>query len=161
MLTVQTTSQCEMPDSKQRVHARIIKAIKAVPVGCTASYGGIARAAGLPGRARLVGWILRNADAEMPWHRIVCADGRSAFAVESAEWREQRERLAAEGLRMGYLGSYPLAAEAASDMDAELWRPAILGGPEHGPAGLVAHMRAKKAAQIEAARLKAARKCHH
>lgn len=127
MLTVQIESQCEMPDSKQRVHARIIKAIKEVPTGRTASYGGIARSAGLPGRARLVGWILRNADVELPWHRVVRADGRSAFAVDSEQWREQRRLLAAEGVRQGYLGSYPLAAEAADDMDALLWRPAIAG----------------------------------
>lgn len=127
MLTVGTESQCEMSDTKQRVHARIIKAIKAVPIGRTASYGGIARSAGLPGRARLVGWILRNADVELPWHRVVRADGRSAFAVDSAQWREQRRLLAAEGVRQGYLGSYPLAAEAASDLDALLWRPAIAG----------------------------------
>lgn len=146
-----------MTDSKQRVHARIIQAIKAVPVGCTASYGGIARAAGMPGRARLVGWILRNAEAELPWHRIVRADGRSAFAVDSQEWQEQRKRLAAEGVRPGYLGSFPLAAEAATDMDALLWRPAIAGGPNDGPAGLAARARA-----LQASRAKSQpRKCHH
>jgi len=117
-----------MPDSKQRVHTRIIDAINDVPSGRTASYGGIARAAGVPGRARLVGWVLRNAEVELPWHRIVRADGRSAFAAGSTEWREQRARLAAEGLLPGSHGAYPLATGGgASDLDTLLWRPAISG----------------------------------
>lgn len=128
MLAAPTISPREMPESKQRVHTRIIEAINDVPAGRTASYGGIARAAGVPGRARLVGWVLRNSETDLPWHRILRADGRSAFAEGSTEWREQRARLAAEGLKPGAHGAYPLAiGGGASDLDALLWRPAISG----------------------------------
>lgn len=128
MLAAPTISPREMPESKQRVHTRIIDAINDVPAGRTASYGGIARAAGVPGRARLVGWVLRHAEMDLPWHRIVRADGRSAFAEGSSEWREQRARLASEGLLPGSHGAYPLATgDGASDLDALLWRPAISG----------------------------------
>lgn len=145
-----------MTENSQRAHARIIKAIKAVTVGCTASYGGVARAAGMPGRARLVGWILRNAVVELPWHRIVRADGRSAFEVDSTQWREQHARLAAEGVMPGAFGAFPLAAAAATDLDALLWRPAIAGvlseagdRPPRRPPGPSTHPPSQ------------ARKCHH
>ncbi len=128
-----------------------------MPTGCTATYGGIARAAGLPGRARLVGWLLRHSEVELPWHRIVRADGRSAFAVDSKEWLQQRKLLAAEGLKPGYLGAYALAAEAATDMDALLWRPAIAGGPDDGPTARGARARAYFAARSKPQ----PRKCHH
>lgn len=145
-----------MSETRQRVHARIIKAIKAVPVGCTASYGGVARAAGMPGRARLVGWILRNSTVELPWHRIVRADGRSAFAADSTQWREQRKRLASEGVKPGALGAFPLAAAAATDLDALLWRPALAGvhaGVGDCPPRLVPGPPTRMPSH--------ARKCHH
>ncbi len=123
----------DMPKETLQAHAAIIAAIKEVPAGCTASYGGVARAAGVPGRARLVGWVLRNAGMDLPWHRIVRADGRSAFAEGSLEWSEQRARLAAEGLLPGNHGAYSLAARGgASDLDALLWKPAIAGNPGAG-----------------------------
>lgn len=122
-----------MPETKQQVHARIIDAIRDVPAGRTASYGGVARAAGMPGRARLVGWVLRNAECELPWHRIVRADGRSAFAESSDEWREQRSRLASEGLLPDLRGAYPLATKAeTSHLDALLWKPALAGKSGEG-----------------------------
>lgn len=128
MLAVPIQTPRDMPETTPRVHAAIIAAIKDVPAGCTASYGGVARAAGVPGRARLVGWVLRNAGVDLPWHRIVRADGRSAFAEGSFEWSEQRARLAAEGLLPGNHGAFPLASRGgASDLDALLWKPALAG----------------------------------
>jgi alkylated DNA nucleotide flippase Atl1 len=40
---------------------RIWKAVRAVPRGQVSSYGTVAKRAGLPGRARLVGYALENA----------------------------------------------------------------------------------------------------
>jgi len=74
--------------------------VAALPPGVVDTYGGIARRAGLAGRARLVGRALRIApDAlELPWHRVVAAGGRIAFAAGSQLHREQCRRLRAEGL---------------------------------------------------------------
>lgn len=81
-------------DRVQRIRA----CIDAVPAGQWRTYGQIAEEAGLPGRARLVGKVLRDAGpkTELPWHRIVAAGGR--IATEGAAAREQRRRLKAEGL---------------------------------------------------------------
>jgi len=74
--------------------------VSAIPRGRAATYGGVARAAGLPGRARLVGWALKRApDAlHLPWHRVVGAGGRIVFPAGSRSHREQARRLRAEGL---------------------------------------------------------------
>lgn len=101
---------------------RILDAIRAVPRGEVASYGGIARRAGLPGRARLVARILgRNEDAALPWHRILRADGRIAFAAESPEFLEQCRRLRAEGVLL-HNGRVRLP-KAEDSLDAALWAP--------------------------------------
>jgi methylated-DNA-protein-cysteine methyltransferase-like protein len=80
---------------------RIRAAIASVPRGRVCSYGGIAQVAGLPGRARLVGTVLRNspAKARLPWFRILTASGKLAFPEGSAPHAEQRRRLEAEGVR--------------------------------------------------------------
>lgn len=72
----------------------------AIPRGQVSTYGAVARAAGLPGRARQSGYALRVAPAAMklPWHRVVGAGGRIVFAKSSREYREQTRRLRAEGV---------------------------------------------------------------
>ena len=69
-----------------------------LPRGMVSTYGAVARAAGLPGRARLTGRALKIAPKEMhlPWHRVVGAGGRIVFPKTSLEHREQARRLRAE-----------------------------------------------------------------
>jgi methylated-DNA-protein-cysteine methyltransferase-like protein len=101
---------------------RILAAIRALPRGQVASYGTIARRAGLPGRARLVARLLaRNEDPGLPWHRVLRADGRIAFPPDSEGFREQCRRLQTEGepVRRGRV-RLPAAED---DLDAALWRP--------------------------------------
>jgi methylated-DNA-protein-cysteine methyltransferase-like protein len=71
-----------------------------IPRGRVSTYGAVARAAGLPGRARQAGFALRVApDAlNLPWHRVVGAGGRIVFPNSSREYREQARRLRAEGV---------------------------------------------------------------
>jgi len=77
-------------------------AVCTIPHGRVATYGGVARAAGLPGRARQAGFALRVAADELnlPWHRVVGAGGRIAFPPASRAHREQARRLRAEGVRV-------------------------------------------------------------
>lgn len=107
-------------------HRRIVDCLRAVPRGRVAHYGQIAAQAGLPGRARLVGWVLRTSDDPgLPWHRILRAGGHSAFAQSSALYREQRKRLAAEGVRLER-GRVNLAQYGwRHDLDELLWGPSL------------------------------------
>jgi methylated-DNA-protein-cysteine methyltransferase related protein len=75
-------------------------AVCTIPRGQVSTYGAVARAAGLPGRARQAGFALRVAgDAlQLPWHRVVGAGGRIAFPRASRAHREQVRRLRAEGV---------------------------------------------------------------
>ena len=69
-----------------------------IPRGKVSTYGAVARAAGLPGRARLAGRALRLVPKQMnlPWHRVLGAGGRIVFPKASAQFREQARRLRAE-----------------------------------------------------------------
>ena len=101
---------------------RILAAIRAVPRGQVAGYGHIAQRAGLPGRARMVARVLsENGDAKLPWHRILRSDGRIAFPEGSKGYREQSQRLRAEGVVVEK-GRVRMPARER-DLDAELWRP--------------------------------------
>lgn len=71
-----------------------------IPRGRVLTYGEVARAAGLPGRARQAGHALRTMPAglHLPWHRVVGAGGRIVFPKSSSEYREQGRRLRSEGV---------------------------------------------------------------
>lgn len=72
----------------------------AIPRGQVSTYGAVARAAGLPGRARQAGLALRVAPEELnlPWHRVVGAGGRIVFPKSTRQHKEQARRLRAEGV---------------------------------------------------------------
>lgn len=81
-------------------YLRIWRTVQVIPVGRVASYGQIADLAGLPGRARWVGKALRQAPSEMevPWHRVLRADGRIAFPDGSRLAQRQTQCLQEEGV---------------------------------------------------------------
>jgi methylated-DNA-protein-cysteine methyltransferase related protein len=101
----------------------IWRTVVAIPCGEIATYGGIARRAGLPGRARMVGHALKVAPAELalPWHRVLASGGRIAFPKGSRQYTEQRRRLIAEGVAV--VRGRVVAQSAAPDLDALLWKP--------------------------------------
>ena len=73
-------------------------AVEAIPPGRVASYGQVAAAAGLPGRARMVGRALAGLPPEsgVPWQRVVNSKGE--ISLPGRAGMRQRELLAAEGL---------------------------------------------------------------
>ncbi|HEU4778490.1 MAG TPA: MGMT family protein [Steroidobacteraceae bacterium] len=111
-------------DAAQARAASIRRAVRAIKRGSFASYGDIARRAGLPGRARLVGQVLRDsADQRLPWHRVTGAQGRIAFPAGSASAHKQLRLLAAEGVKIR--GNRALADRTPGtrkNLDALLWK---------------------------------------
>lgn len=73
---------------------RVRGVIAAIPAGSVLAYGDVASRAGLPGRARLVGRILAEDGHDVPWHRVLRADGTPAPHLAA----EQLARLRAEGV---------------------------------------------------------------
>jgi len=104
-------------------YKRIYAAIAAIPPGRVASYGQIAARAGLPGRARLVGAALRDTPdgLELPWFRVLHANGTIALPRGSRGFREQSRRLRAEGVDVRD-GRVPMQAFGLdADLDRALW----------------------------------------
>lgn len=107
-------------DAARDVAQRIMAAVRAIPRGEVAGYGEVARRAGLPGRARLVARLLsQNDDRELPWHRVLRSDGRIAFPEGSRGYREQSQRLRAEGVRVE--AGRVRGQRAAATLDEQMW----------------------------------------
>ena len=90
---------------------RVWRAVEAIPQGQLATYGQIAELIGAYGCARQVGWALRRLPlpSQVPWHRVVNAQGRIAMSPsrEGSDWI-QRELLLAEGIPVDAAGRLPL-----------------------------------------------------
>lgn len=97
----------------------ILRVAARVPRGRVATYGQVARLAGYPGNARLVGMILRvlPADSDVPWHRIVNSQGRISPRGEPIAEDIQAQMLRAEGVVFSPSGTLRLR-------DVQ-WRPEL------------------------------------
>lgn len=77
----------------EELHERVREIICAIPPGRVASYGDIAAAAGAS-TPRLVGRILSEDGVDIPWHRVLRANGTPAPHLV----HRQLELLRAEGV---------------------------------------------------------------
>lgn len=80
---------------------RVYAVVRRIPAGQVATYGQVAELAGLPGRARFVGYALHalSDGTVVPWHRVVNAQGRlSLGGISPSGALEQRLRLTREGV---------------------------------------------------------------
>ncbi len=68
--------------------------VRSVRAGEVITYGEVALEAGHPGQARAVGRALAMGDEDLPWWRVVTANGRLVPGNEA----EHRRRLRAEGV---------------------------------------------------------------
>ena len=92
------------------LHGRIHDVVSRIPRGRVATYGQVARVAGLPGQARLVGYALHAlpAGTSVPWHRVVNAQG--AISTPGGPEGRQRRLLEREGVRFDDRGRISLAS---------------------------------------------------
>ncbi len=103
---------------------RAADVIKAIPVGCVATYGQVAVMAGSPRGARQVVRLLHTASNSLglPWHRVVDRDGRISLP-RGGGYEEQRARLEAECVAF--------TIEDRIDMRIHQWNPADTDLPSH------------------------------
>lgn len=104
------------PD-QQTWYRKVWKVVCEIPAGHVLTYGEVARLSGMPRAARRVSQAMRRAPRklDLPWHRVINAQGKISFPEDSSDWRSQKERLEAEGLvflhgkidldRYGYRGA--------------------------------------------------------
>lgn len=77
----------------EALHERMRELVAAIPAGRVVSYGDIAGLAGAP-TPRLVGRVLAEDGHDLPWHRVLRADGTPAPHLR----HQQLELLRAEGV---------------------------------------------------------------
>ncbi len=68
-----------------------------LPPGKVTTYGDLAAMAGSPGAARIVGGIAHTGPEELPWHRLVNAEGGLATGYPGGQ-EVQRQLLAQDGI---------------------------------------------------------------
>ena len=68
---------------------RVVRRVRAIPAGFVRTYGDID-----PHAPRFVGLVLATVNDDLPWHRVVRADG------SLAKGKRQRALLMAEGIPM-------------------------------------------------------------
>lgn len=75
-------------------------ALAQIPPGRVISYGELARRAGMPNGARMVGRILSELPqgSGLPWHRVINAQGKLSFPVDSKAYNTQKNLLMHEGV---------------------------------------------------------------
>lgn len=79
--------------------AEVYKVIASVPVGRVVSYSQVAVMCGHPGAARVVGQIAHFGPPDLPWHRLVHADGKMANGYVPGGAEQQMKRLREEGVQ--------------------------------------------------------------
>lgn len=88
--------------TSESLYKRIYAVVKRVPRGKVASYGQIARIAGLERHARMVGYALHalsEDDVEsVPWHRVINAQGYISIRSNPLAAKIQRKLLEQESV---------------------------------------------------------------
>ena len=92
------------------LYERIYEVVARIPAGNVATYGQVARMAGIPKGARQVGYAMaalgrREPRPEIPWHRVLNAKGESSIGGE------QVRRLEEEGVLFNDRGRIDLKAD--------------------------------------------------
>ncbi|MBU2707283.1 MGMT family protein [Zooshikella marina] len=81
-------------------HERIWQVVSMIPTGKVATYGQVARMAGLKNHSRMVGSVLSQLPPHsgLPWHRVINSKGRISFPQNSPQYNKQKQLLLAEGI---------------------------------------------------------------
>jgi len=87
-----------MAESRQNTQERVWHIVYQIPKGQVATYGQIARMAGIPQHSRLIGRILSGLppSTRLPWHRVINSQGK---ITNPAKGRQQA-RLEKEGVTL-------------------------------------------------------------
>ncbi|MCK5149263.1 MGMT family protein [bacterium] len=87
-------------------YEKIYIIIRQIPYGCVATYGQVARLAGLAGHARQVGYALHASkiDQGLPWHRVINAKGEISLRSDPTLGNFQQHLLEEEGVRFSKSG---------------------------------------------------------
>lgn len=102
----------------ERVKPEVAAVVAAIPAGRVTTYGAIAKHLGLTARqvAHVLGNFTPAESAELPWFRVVAANGVISSFRAGTVGRRQVARLRAEGVSVR-------ARNRVADFDAVFWQP--------------------------------------
>lgn len=105
--------------SASDAYRRIWEMVERIPSGRVATYGQIASLVGRPRHARQVGYALHNLPdgTDVPWHRVVNAQGRVSPRASPGWDGLQRVLLAEEGVTFD--------ADDRIDLGRYRWEPRL------------------------------------
>ncbi len=86
---------------------RVYDIVRQVPRGKVTTYGDVAQLVGQGCDARVVGYAMAACPADVPWQRVINAQGKISLRGENAE--KQRLRLEAEGIVFDARGKIDLS----------------------------------------------------
>ena len=81
-------------------HQNVWKVVSEIPPGHVLTYGEVARLSGMPRAARRVSQAMRRAPRgiDLPWYRVINAQGKISFPEDSSDWKKQKDLLEDEGV---------------------------------------------------------------
>ena len=98
------------------VFAAFYDVVRRIPVGTVATYGQVARMAGMPRCARTVGYAMAGCkDTSVPCHRVVDRFGGTKTCFDTYAPGTQRALLEAEGVQFRPNGTV--------DLEQRQWNP--------------------------------------
>ena len=98
------------------VFGAFYEVVRRIPAGSVSTYGQVARLAGMPRSARLVGYAMASCqDPTVPCHRVVDRFGGTKAAFDTFAPGTQRALLEAEGVAFRLDGTV--------DLEQCLWTP--------------------------------------
>ena len=108
----------------QTLFDKVYWIVQHIPAGKVATYGQIARLLGIPRGARTVGWALHSLpdDVEVPWQRVINAQGCVSTGWGDDESTSQRALLEAEGVAFDEQGRVDLKAYGWAGLDLAEWQ---------------------------------------
>ena len=98
------------------VFAAFYDVVRRIPAGTVATYGQVARMAGMPRCARTVGYAMAGCkDPSVPCHRVVDRFGGTKLCFDTYAPSTQRALLEAEGVRF--------RPDGTVDLEQSQWNP--------------------------------------
>lgn len=98
----------QLPVEHQRLYERIYLVVRQIPAGQVATYGQIAQLVG-DCTARMVGYAMAACPDDVPWQRVINAQGKVSPRADSWGTEVQRLRLVEEGVAFDADGKVDLA----------------------------------------------------
>ncbi len=116
----------QVSQAQQALFPRIYAVTRQIPRGQVTTYGDVAHLVGEGCDARLVGYAMANCPDDVPWQRVINAQGK--ISVRGSDGAaKQRMRLEAEGIEFDLRGRIDLKKYRWAGPGGEFARDNIAG----------------------------------